>query len=75
MESKYKYLSIQNNIYLKICCITYNLHGIGLEKGQINEVLSKIQPFAVDVSSGVETDRYKDKNKIISFMKVCRNEN
>ena len=52
----------------------YFLAG-GLSPDNINEVLSKIQPFAVDVSSGVETDRYKDKNKIISFMKVCRNEN
>ena len=49
MESKYKYLSIQNNIYLKICCITYNLHGIGLEKGQINEVLSKHRNNSCDI--------------------------
>ena len=39
MEYKYKYLSIQDNLSLKLCCITYNLHGIGLDMNQINDVL------------------------------------
>ena len=39
MECKYKYLSTQNNLSLKICCITYNLHGISLDMNQINDVL------------------------------------
>ena len=39
MESKYKYFPNQNNVSLKICCITYNLHGIGLEKDQIDKLL------------------------------------
>ena len=40
MEYKYKYLSIHHNLSLKIFCITYNLHGIGLDMNQINEVLT-----------------------------------
>ena len=40
MEYKYKYLSNNDNLSLKIFCITYNLHGIGLDTNQINEVLT-----------------------------------
>ena len=40
MEYKYKYLSVHDNLSLKIFCITYNLHGIGLDMNQINEVLT-----------------------------------
>ena len=40
MEYKYKYLSINESHSLKICCITYNLHGIGLDTNQINEILT-----------------------------------
>ena len=41
MESKYNYFSIHDNFSLKICCISYNLHGIALDSNQINEVLIK----------------------------------
>ena len=40
MDYKFKYLSIQDNFSLKMCCITYNLHGMSLEMNQINELLS-----------------------------------
>ena len=40
MEYKNKYITIHDNLSLKICCITYNLHGITLENNQINEVLT-----------------------------------
>ena len=40
MEYKYKYFSINDNFSLKICCITYNLHGIGLDMNQINDLLT-----------------------------------
>ena len=40
MEYKYKYLSVHDNLSLKIFCITYNLHGIGLDMNQISEVLT-----------------------------------
>ena len=40
MEYKNKYLNIQDNLSLKICCITYNLHGINLNTNQINEILT-----------------------------------
>ena len=40
MELKYKYLSLHDNLSLNICCITYNLHGIGLDMNQINDLLT-----------------------------------
>ena len=40
MEYKYQYLSINDGLSIKICCITYNLHGIGLDTNQINELLA-----------------------------------
>ena len=49
MESKYKYLSIHENLSLKICCITYNLHGISLDNNQINELLIKHKNNSCDI--------------------------
>ena len=40
MEYKFKNLSLHDNLSLKICCITYNLHGIGLDMNQINDLLT-----------------------------------
>ena len=40
MECKYKYLSVNDNLSLKICCITYNLHGIYLDTNQISDLLT-----------------------------------
>ena len=49
MEYKYKYLSIHENLSLKICCITYNLHGISLDNSQINELLIKHKNNSCDI--------------------------
>ena len=49
MEYKYKYLPIHKNLSLKICCITYNLHGISLDKNQINELLIKHKNNSCDI--------------------------
>ena len=49
MEYKYKYISFQDNLSLKICCITYNLHGISLDKNQINELLTKHRNNSCDI--------------------------
>ena len=45
----------------------YFLAG-GLNPENVQEVVSRVHPFAVDVSSGVETDRCKDPEKIRRFV-------
>lgn len=44
----------------------------GLTPENIFERLEKIQPYGVDVSSGVEKDGYKDINKVKEFVKKVR---
>ncbi|MDF2504595.1 MAG: phosphoribosylanthranilate isomerase [Clostridium sp.] len=45
----------------------------GLNINNVYEAVNKVKPFAVDVSSGVETDGVKDFNKIKTFMEKVRN--
>ena len=49
----------------------YFLAG-GLNLSNIREVTQNIKPFAVDVSSGIETDGEKDKSKMEQFVRVIR---
>lgn len=49
----------------------YFLAG-GLSCGNAENAVRILHPFAVDVSSGVETDGYKDKNKIAAFVAAVR---
>lgn len=44
--------------------------GINIEN--VQEMVEKIHPYCIDVSSGVETDGYKDKEKIIEFVQKVR---
>ena len=44
--------------------------GLGVEN--VQEVMEKINPYAVDVSSGVETDGVKDREKIVRFVHNVR---
>lgn len=44
----------------------------GLHPGNVRQAIKTIRPFAVDVSSGVETDNVKDPEKIAEFIKACR---
>lgn len=46
----------------------------GLEAGNVAEVIKKNKPFAVDVSGGVETDGFKDPQKIAAFIASVRGE-
>lgn len=49
----------------------YFLAG-GLDPDSVGEAISLLEPFAVDVSSGVETDGIKDEKKIESFIKAVK---
>lgn len=49
----------------------YILAG-GLGISNIAEAISVLHPYGVDVSSGVETDKLKDVNKMRSFVEIVR---
>ncbi|WP_034447723.1 phosphoribosylanthranilate isomerase [Butyrivibrio sp. AE2032] len=49
----------------------YFLAG-GLDPESVGEAIRMLEPFAVDVSSGVETNGIKDEKKIAEFIKAVR---
>ena len=49
----------------------YFLAG-GLGPGNVAEAIAALHPFAVDVSSGIETDGMKDYNKMTAFVSAVR---
>jgi phosphoribosylanthranilate isomerase len=49
----------------------YFLAG-GLDPESVGEAIRLLEPFAVDVSSGVETDGIKDEEKIAKFIKSVK---
>ena len=49
----------------------YFLAG-GLDAESVGEAISLLEPYAVDVSSGVETDGIKDEKKIAEFIKAVK---
>lgn len=44
----------------------------GLDETNVKKAISEIKPFAVDVSSKIETDGLKDEKKMITFVKNVR---
>lgn len=50
----------------------YFLAG-GLDCGNVADALGELEPFAVDVSSGIETDGVKDASKMREFVSIVRN--
>jgi len=44
----------------------------GLKPSNVGEAVSMVQPFAIDVSSGVETDKVKDIAKITAFIGTAK---
>lgn len=51
----------------------YFLAG-GLDTENFGTVKVKLNPYGVDVSSGIETDGYKDKGKMTAFVAAARKE-
>ncbi|MBR5381625.1 MAG: phosphoribosylanthranilate isomerase [Oscillospiraceae bacterium] len=49
----------------------YFLAG-GLDENNAAEAVKRLAPFAVDVSSGIETDGLKDKTKMAAFVNAVR---
>ncbi len=52
-------------------CRPFFLAG-GLGPNNIGEALRTVRPFAVDMSSGVETDGFKDREKILAAVRAVR---
>ena len=51
----------------------YFLAG-GLNSGNVTDAMRKLNPYALDVSTGIETDGLKDKNKMAEFAAAVRKE-
>ncbi|MDE6846304.1 MAG: phosphoribosylanthranilate isomerase [Lachnospiraceae bacterium] len=49
----------------------YFLAG-GLNTDNVHDAIERLHPYAVDVSSGIETDGYKDSQKMEHFVRVVR---
>ena len=59
--------------WLKEVARPYFLAG-GLNPENAGEAVKKLRPYAVDVSSGIETEGYKDINKMRAFVRAVREE-
>ena len=59
--------------WLKEVTRPYFLAG-GLNPENAGEAVKKLKPYAVDVSSGIETEGYKDINKMRAFVRAVREE-
>ena len=51
----------------------YFLAG-GLNPGNVNDAMRQLHPYALDVSTGIETDGLKDKKKMTEFAAAVRKE-
>lgn len=57
---------------IKSCKYPFFLAG-GIDINNIGQALEKLNPYGIDVSSGLETDGVKDRDKILEFVKYIRN--
>ena len=56
---------------LKNIARPYFLAG-GLTPDNVSQALTQLHPYAVDISSGIETDGFKDKEKMATFVSNVR---
>ena len=47
----------------------------GLTIDNVATAIDRLKPYAVDVSSGIETDSYKDKTKMEKFVEIVKSKN
>lgn len=59
--------------FINLISRPYFLAG-GLTPQNAGKAVERLEPYALDVSSGVETNGYKDKNKIAEFISAVRKE-
>ena len=57
--------------WLRAVTRPYFLAG-GLNPENVSRAVRDLKPFAVDVSSGIETDGFKDINKMRAFVRAVR---
>ncbi len=60
--------------WLREADFDYYLAG-GLTPENVGDAVRSYHPYGVDVSSGIETDGRKDKNKMAAFVEAVRKEN
>ncbi len=46
----------------------------GINMNNVQKAMETVKPYAIDLSSGVETDGFKDKNKILEIVRAIRND-
>lgn len=46
--------------------------AVGLDSSNAADAVRRLKPYAVDVSSGIETDGFKDKIKMAEFVSAVR---
>ena len=46
----------------------------GINVNNVLQAIRQVKPYAIDVSSGVETNGYKDKEKIRQLISMVRNQ-
>lgn len=63
--------SIINSVNIKT---PFFLAG-GLNKNNLCEAVSMVKPYGIDISGGIETDGFKDREKIKNIMKLIRSGN
>lgn len=62
--------SIINSVNIKT---PFFLAG-GLNKDNVCDAVQTVKPYGIDISGGIETDGFKDRNKIENIMKLIRSE-
>ena len=63
--------SVINREYIPKNIGNYFLAG-GLNQNNLEEIIKDVKPYAVDLSSGVETDGFKDREKIKKVIEIVR---
>ncbi len=86
VKNKITYVLIDRNVQGKGAMVDLNKAGLltkksqvffagGLNSDNVEEVIKKIHPFAVDIAGGIETNGSQDNEKIKNFIKKVKEVN